>query len=196
MLAARESKQKIEPEAKQDYKFGFIVLLPIFNIKQIQDTLRSIRIYYPNHPMVIACSSQLTKEQIKIVQSIDLQNKIAAKRDQTICGIINSGVKSTTVDWNFIFVAGAKIKTKIERKYLSFAKSDKDILYAVINRKTLFYESSLNGLFFHKRALNEIGDMPTEFNDIEGSKIVWFCENIVNNKQFTFKGVINVPIIG
>ena len=179
--------------ANEEKKFDFLILAPTFNAKQIQDTIKSLRIYYPENHFIISCSIHFDKEQVKWVKDLDHRNIVIKKGGTTICGLINAGEKEIKNEWFFVFVAGSRIKNKIDKKYFSFIK-DKEIGYSVVERRMYFYEASLNGMLLSKTSFKDIGEFPDISPDISGCKSVWLGEG--QEKGYKFKGLVCVPITG
>lgn len=168
-------------------KFGFVIISPDANVNNFLTTLKSIRAYYPNYPVICSYPKKLSKnETIKADNNCDF----VAKSD-TMAGIVNMGIKYSLMDWNVILTAGTRLKSLIDKKYEPFLKDEKDILFPVINRISDFEEASFNGTMMHKSAFHDFGKFP-ECEDTEVSKLMWKCQGI--EKGYQFKAIVNAPI--
>ena len=174
------------------HKFGFIIICNNYNIKQIADTIKSIRIYYPDYPVIISCDSTFTKEQIKNIKILEIKNNVISKTSGEI-NLIDAGISDAIPNWNILLVSGSRLKTKIDKKYTLFTKSEKDILYPVINRKFYFHESSWTGMMFSKMAYKDLGGFPAVSNDLSRSKVIFEGEGL--EKGYRFVGIVGLPIV-
>lgn len=175
-------------------KFGFLILCHERKLKALTSTVNSIKACFPGHPHLALVGNDATKEEItQFGQLCEVH-----KAKETITSLINLGMKKSKIDWNVIVFAGSWLRPGIHRIFNTFAKSEKDILFPVVDRKTNFIEGSMNGIMIHKKTFKEIGDMPTmhkvdeDHNELEWIKTFWALGAI--DKGCTFKAIIGTRI--
>lgn len=121
------------------------------------------------------------------------------KGKDTITSLINTGMKKIKGEWGFLVYSGSRIRIFLEKKIAWFAKSERDILFPVVDGKYHFPEGSSNGILINKKTFKEIGDFPEEtmakagVNDFELAKMFWAMEAV--NKGCTFKAIVGMRII-
>lgn len=165
---------------------GFIILCPDRDAKGLRSTVSSMKYCcceYADPICMVDVST--TPKELKQMKEICP----TYKGKDTITSLINAGMKKVKKPWAFIMFSGSRIKTNLPKKLSMFVKSEKDILYPIVNNKTAFSEASSNGILIHKDTFKEVGNFPTskgaaEMNDFEVSKLLWACKAIEAGCQF------------
>lgn len=171
---------------------GFLILCPDKNVLGLKNTLRSIESHSYERSSICLVGSNTSKEEC-----LDI-NKLckAYKGGSTITSLINLGMKSISNEWAFIIFSGSRLPVYIEKKWSSFCKTDKDILFPVVDRKWDFVDGSFNGVLINKKFFSEIGDFPDiekyDINDFAFSKLLWAYDAL--DFGANFKAIIGMNI--
>lgn len=174
---------------------GFIILCPDHNYVGLKNSAGSIKYHCYGREYVGVVGSDATANDIKEMKDICP----VYKGKNTITSLVNVGMKKIKHEWAFIMFGGSRVFRYIERKFTTFVKSNKDILYPVIDRKCDFVEGCFNGVLINVDFFKEIGDFPEAvaekqgFNDFEMTKLFWSVDAI--DKGAIFKGIIGMHII-
>jgi hypothetical protein len=174
--------------SKKIFDYGFIILCSERKINLLISTANSIKNRYKNIPFICVTDSGAKNIDLKEMRSICP----TFKGKNTFSSLINVGVKNSKTDWNFIVFAGSTVRSKLNEKFSVFIEDDKDILFPIVDYKYDFVSGSLNGLFFHKKAMKEIGNINEE-ESLENVKTLWAAEAI--SKGYRFKAIANSSII-
>jgi hypothetical protein len=83
-----------------------------------------------------------------------------------------------------VVIAGTFLRQNSLKKHKLFCKSDKDILFPVVDFKWAFDEASINGLMMTKKAMEEIGPFGSGIEDFNLVKLLWALEAIAKNYKF------------
>lgn len=170
--------------------FGFLILCPEINYALARVTVGSIKSIHPDASIKIVVPAGSPKNEI--LDMAKLANVIPSEGD-TVTGMMNNGLKASDKFWNFILVGGARVTNYLINKYLYFTKSDKDVLFSVVDRKMYFHDCSLNGIFMNKKSLAEVGKLPDDCDDILLSKLVW--ANNAIDKGYKFKAITSAKFM-
>jgi hypothetical protein len=174
---------------------GFVILCPDHNFAGLKNSIGSIRHHCYDREYIGVVGSDATADDIKVMKEICPIHKGKA----TITSLVNVGMKKVKHDWAFIMFGGSRVCSYLERRFTSFVKSDKDILYPVVDRKCNFVEGCFNGVLINVPFFKEVGDFPEmvaekqDFNDFEMAKLFWATDAIAQGAQF--KGIVGMRII-
>lgn len=176
------------------YDFGFLVLCPEKNLGGFSTTVRSIKHNYPYAPILGIVGNNATQQEMDEMNS----HSESIKGSNTITSLINVGMKNTKAPWNVIVFAGSWIRSSLYTKFDAFVKSEKDILFPVVDWHYNFVDGSMNGIILHRDTFAEVGDFPTdnvqqyEGGDLEFSKIWWALGAL--EKGCVFKAIVGMKI--
>lgn len=176
--------------------FGFIIISPEHNIGGLKNTLRSIDNFSKGSEVVSIVGKEIKEEEIK-----ESRNFCEIyKGGKTITSLINKGFEKTKKEWNIIIIEGARLCKNLCKKYSTFIKSEKDILFPLIidydikgYPKTInneFHNCTLNGICINKKFFKKIGKMTD--NPLEISRKFWSMDAIQN--QANFKSILGIRI--
>jgi len=174
---------------------GFIVLCPDHKFADLKNSLGSIKRHCYNRECIGVVGNNATADDIKKMKEICPIHK----GKETITSLVNVGMKKIKHDWAFIIFGGSRVTPCLERRFISFVKSDKDVLYPVVERKCNFVEGCFNGVLFNTQFFKAVGDLPDavaekqNFNDFEIAKLLWSTDAIAQGAQF--KGIVGMRII-
>jgi hypothetical protein len=176
---------KLYVKKKLDY--GFIILCHDNNIGLLKSTANSIKRRYEGVPYI--CITEKDAKTIDIKSMKDVCPTFKGK--STFSSLINSGMKNTKAEWNFIVFAGTTVRSRMDEKFFLFINSKKDVLFPIADNKTDFVSGTLNGLLLNKETFKEIGDIE-ENGSLDYVKTMWACEAI--QKGCNFKAIANTKI--
>jgi len=160
-----------------------IVLCPDCNSGGLKYTTNSIKAEVPNVACLAMVASNTCKNEI-----LELSKYCrVCKGGDMITSLIDAGIKEARRSWCLVVMEGSRIKSTILRKYFYFLKSDKDVLFPVVDRKYLFDEASINGILISKKAYEDIGDLG-EGSNIRELKLLWAGRAI--DKGYKFKAIV------
>lgn len=167
---------------------GFIIIAPDNNPKLVEITASSIRNKYSKSPFICIVTSEISPEDAREIS----QMCPTYQAQNSYSSLINEGIKNSPSDWNLVVISGTSIRSRFFRKYSCFIKSEKDILFPVVDRKWNFVDATVNGIFMHKNVHGEVGDIP-QLNTIQECKAVWAVDAL--NKGYKFKAVVGSGLI-
>jgi len=163
---------------KQD--FSFLILCHDHDVGALKNTVNSIQLVFNDKPYFA-----LVGENARPVDISDLTKYCpVVKGGKTITSLMDAGITSSKTGWNFILNAGSRIKKGIMNKYQYFATNPRDVLFPVINRKYIFHEASINGIYINKLAIKEVGEFGDAGEDIKTVKLLWAMDAIAKGYQF------------
>jgi hypothetical protein len=177
-----------KPTLLTDHNFGVIVLCPDCNYAGLRLTVNSLKSDFPGIPYIAVVEKNAHVENIKTLEKYCH----VYKAGETITSLIDCGMSKMNSLWRLIVVSGTPIRYSILKKFKLFITDEKDIVFPVINRKYLWDESSINGIFLHKNAC-EIGEFGDEAVDISEAKLLWAGKAI--DKGYKFKGIVGGRLI-
>lgn len=178
-----------------DYNFGFVVLCPEKNVDGLNTTVTSIENVYKDFPIVCTVGDNCSDDEFSKMNGICR----TVKGGDTITGLINLGVHSSDRPWNVVVFAGSWVRNYLRRKFDLFVKDERDILFPVVDGRYNFVDGSMNGIILHKRAIEEIGDIPTVpmqkfgYDELELIKLFWATTAL--EKGFKFKAIIGMSAV-
>lgn len=161
----------------------YIILSPEYNAAGLRRTINSVR-NFSDSPCISVVGKTMSIQDTKNLESYCPVYKGGA----TITSLIDEGLEKCGTNWGFITVIGSWLTEKKIDKYKYFAKSDKDVLFPVIDRKIYFDEGSINGILINKKAIKEVGKFGDEEEDIRIAKLLWCVAAI--DKKYIFKGIV------
>lgn len=174
---------------------GFVILCPNRNIGGLYNTLWTINHHSYNREAICVVGNDTTAEEMKEFRG----HCPTYKGKDTITSLINTGIKRSKHDWAFFLFAGSRLQQFTERQVAAFVEKDSDIIHPVVDKRTAFYETSLNGVTINCKFFKEVGNFPTQkiqkynLNDFEFAKLMWGMDAIEHGA--TFKGVLGLRIL-
>lgn len=174
---------------------GFIILCPDRNIAGLRNTLGSIRHHCYDRESIAVVGNDATAGDIKEFK----EYCTTYKAKDTITSLINTGMLKLRHEWGFIVFGGSRFQPYVERKVATFIKTEKDVLFPVVDRRCDFVSGSFNGVLINRKFFEEIGEFPEAtmvkdgMNDFEMAKMFWACDAI--EKGVVFKGIVGLKII-
>lgn len=188
-MTSRTSKQTtVRPE------FGFIILCPDRNLGGLKNTVNSIKSHFPECSYVCTVGDDVQKDEL--AEMIGICNTV--KAGNTITSLMNSGMKHSDAEWNVIVFAGSWLRTSLLYKAKTFIKSDRDVLFPVVDWKCNFVDGSMNGIIIHRKMFEDAGDFPegemqkAGVSDIELAKLFWSANAI--EKGAIFKAIVGMRV--
>ena len=167
---------------------SIVVLCPDCNIGGFKNTANSIKADFPKTPYLGVVPAKSTASEVADMARYGP----VAKGGDTITSLMSVGIRECDRDWCLLVTCGSWLRYSTFKKYLTFAKSDKDILYPVIDRKNIFHEASINGILMARKAFDDIGPF-VECEDLSESKMFWAAGAIY--KGYNFKALIGARFI-
>jgi len=177
---------------------NFIVISEQPNYGRFQYTKNSIINNYGEKTSISCCVSKNSKEDLSLYKK---QIKTKIVKNKNILELINEGIINSEKEWNIIVSEGIWIKPNVDKKYLVFTESEKDILFPIsyeldingriFNLKTNFIDCSFNGLLINKNCFLDVGNFIEE--DVVKSKLDWFIR--ANQKKCKFKSILGLKLI-
>lgn len=174
---------------------GVIILCPDRNIAGLKNTLGSIKHHCYGRECIAIVPGDTPAADVKDMKELCPTHKGKG----TITSLINTGMKKIKHDWAFIMFGGSRVQPYLERRFASFVKSEKDVLYPVVDRKCNFVDGCFNGVLINTEFFKTVGDFPEVtiqkegFNDFELAKLFWALDAI--EKGGIFKGIVGMKII-
>lgn len=132
----------------------------------------------------------------ELTEMIGICNTV--KAGNTITSLINCGMKHSDAEWNVIVFAGSWLRTSLLYKAKTFIKSDRDVLFPVVDWKSNFVDGSMNGIVLHRKMFEDAGDFPegemqkAGVSDIEMAKLFWSVNAI--DKGAIFKAIVGMRV--
>lgn len=172
-------------DLKQIYKekeidVGFIIL-DLYS--ESNKTINCIRSYFADSTCVLVLSKK---------QKSDYKNIVYAQDDEKL-SFFNAAIKKPpSKNWNFFIFGGTIVKPSVLGKLSCFVENYKNVLFPVLDRKTKFLQSSLNGLLIHKKALQEIGSFSKKYKH-DSSKLLWYATAV--EKGYDFRAIVGARLI-
>lgn len=176
--------------------FGYTILSLDYNIGGLKNTIRSIKNNYDNAKIICVVNQDVSKEQFKEMKEIcDIY-----KGGKTVTSLINKSFEKIKHEWNILIIEGARICKNLEKRYSTWIKDEKDIIYPLIveNDKNghpqriydSFYNCTLNGICINKKFYKQVGNLSD--NPLEVSRKFWAIE--ANSKSAKFKTILGIRI--
>jgi hypothetical protein len=173
----------VKQNNKNKVKLGFVILCPNLDIRQLENTIESIKTYYSDSSILVVLSVKHDPKHITKVRNLA---QLVVAEDNLI-GMLNKGLElSICSEWNIIIRNLRWINSNLERKFFNFMESDKDIFFPITRKNWNFTKFDLNGLLLHKKAFTEVGEFPS-YDYMDESKIMWAGRAIENG--YKLKGI-------
>jgi hypothetical protein len=167
--------------------YGFIILCSDRAVKLLQSTARSIKNRYEGIPYICATDDSAKDRDLKEMQEVCP----TFKGKDTFSSLINTGIKNSKTEWNFIVFAGSTIRPRLDLRFFVFVENESDILFPIAENKYDFISGTLNGILINKKTYKKIGNIGEE-GSLEFVKTIWACKAI--EKGCTFKAIANTKI--
>lgn len=176
---------------------NFIVLSPEPNIGRLKGTVRSIKNNYKEDANIVCSVEQsIKKEQLDEMKEVCP----SFRGGETITSLMNNGMKHAHGGWNMFIVEGAWLPRNIWKRYSTWIRSSKDILFPIIMQydktgapsKVLasFDECTLNGILVDRDFFLEVGKLSD--NPLKISREFWALE--ATDKGAQFKAILGIKI--
>lgn len=162
--------------------YGFVILCPEDFPSEASLTISRIRNIFVDPAIRLVISPEFASERNDRYKSLSVPIDIG---DRTITGMINLGVSRSKFDWNFVLIAGANVTENLIKKYLYFCREESDFIFPVIDRKWIFADASINGLFYNRRRTPEA---PENEPNINLTKAMWGTEILQSGGKL--KGIV------
>lgn len=165
---------------------GFIVLCPDKDLPGLRSTVSSLQCEALSSDVCCVVPSDTTARDMQGFEAVCP----TYKGKDTITSLINAGMQKLQHDWGFMIYAGSRLKTNLQRKLELFIKSDRDVMFPIVNGITNFVEGSSNGVLISKGLFKDAGEFPTikraseTVNDFELAKLMWADEAMKKGCQF------------
>ena len=170
--------------ALTDTNFSVIILCPDANSGGLKTTTNSIRVEFSGVNCVAVVGNNAHVENVK---SLDKYCRVC-HGGKMITSLIDKGMTELQSDWHLVVMSGSLVRYNVVKKYKIFAKSEKDILYPVVDRKYLFHEASINGIFMSKVAYDDIGSFGDNIPNLKETKLLWATRAL--EKKYKFKAIV------
>jgi hypothetical protein len=174
---------------------GFIVLCPDRNTASLKNTVGSVGHHTTGRECIAVVPKITTPKEMKEFKNIC----DTYKGQDTITSLVNIGMKRLKHEWGCLLFGGSRIFQYTERRFKNFIRSERDVIYPIVEQKLGFVDASFNGLVINKGFFEEVGDFPTAamqkegLNDFEFAKLLWALDAI--EKRAQFKGIVGLRII-
>lgn len=167
----------------------FLILCPELNVGGLRSTVNSIKSSFPEIPYICMVGENADSEDVREFTAICP----VVKAGNTITSLINAGVKKSKTKWTFVIMAGCLARYSMFKKYNTFLKNEKDVLYSVVDKNAwLFHDATINGMLLSKTMLKEVGDFPDIEHSILDSKTWWGASAI--QKGYKLKGIVGTKL--
>jgi hypothetical protein len=174
---------------------GIIVLCPDRNVGGLKNTTGSIKHHFWDRECIAVAGNDVTKEELAQMA----QYCPSYKGKNTITSLVNKGMRHLKHEWGFIIFGGSRVQPFMERKFVSFANKQSDILFPIVERRCNFVDGSFNGVLINKKFFKVVGKFPEDdlikdgMNDFEMAKLLWTVDAM--EKGGKFKGIIGMRVI-
>lgn len=166
---------------------SFVILNPDNNPTALRKTARTITEHYPE------CKTLCVLGNKNIEVNENKQYAEVVQGGNTITSLIDAGIKKSKTDWCFVVIAGTYLRSTSLRRYEYFLRSDKDILYPVVDRKFAFDEASLNGILMPKKAIEDVGIFGDNNRSIQVVKMLWALQAI--DLGYRFLAIVGARLV-
>jgi len=160
-------------------KLGFIILCPNLDVKQLENTIESVKNFYSASSTLVV----LAENPKAIIRNL---SQLVVAEDNLV-GMLNKGLElSICNEWNLIVRTPRWLNANLDKKFFTFMKSDKDIFFPITRKNWNFTRFDLHGLLLHKKTFCDVGEFP-KADSLEESKILWAATAL--GKGYKLKGV-------
>jgi len=180
-----------------DISISFVILSPEPNIGRLKGTVRSIKNNYSENANIVCSVVKNIKKS-----NLDEMREVCPsyKGGETITSLINNGIKNSSDGWNLLMMEGSWLPKNVKLRYLTWIKSEKDILFPIIinyNKEgkpikilSNFSDCTLNGILIRKEFFLEIGKLSE--NPLQISREFWSIDAF--EKGANFKAILGIKI--
>jgi hypothetical protein len=168
-------------------KLGFVILNPDCDPHALRKTTNGIKEYFPLSSILCVVGSKSVN-----VELLGNYCKVYVGGN-TITSLIDVGMENMKTDWSFIITAGTPVRRNSLKKHIYFLRSEKDILYPVVDRKIWFDEATVNGILLPTNAIKEVGKMGDNNHSLKLIKLLWTLTAI--ERGFRFKALVGARLI-
>ncbi len=156
---------------------SFAIIAPDVDLGALRGTVNSIQRNYADIEYFCIADGSIVDRDIQDMKQ--MCPVYSAK--SSVASFINLGVKTSTKEWTIFIKCGTVVRPNLNKKYATFVKNTKDVLYPIVNRKWHFWESTVNGMLLSKTLLKAAGDFPENqmfknaefFSELQFSKLLW-----------------------
>jgi hypothetical protein len=166
----------------------FLILCPELNVGGLRSTVNSIKANFPESPQLCVVGDNADSRDMNEIAEMCPVVRAGA----TITSLINTGVKKSKTRWCFVIMSGCQTRNTLFKKYDTFLKDEKDVLYSVVDKNAwLFHDATINGMLLSKTMMKEVGDFLDDSSIID-SKIWWSAQAI--EKGYKLKGIVGTKL--
>jgi hypothetical protein len=163
-----------------EFNYTLGVLSLDCNPYAINKTINSSQFLYLKHDTKIIIPQDKASE-------FKMEGRELIQGGMCITSMIDSACSNSSTDWVYIVLAGTTILKGVDCKISKYIKSDRDILFPVVDRIWNFVDGSINGLLINRHFHGEVGDMGFGKN-LQYTKLIWADKAI--QKGAKFKGIV------
>jgi hypothetical protein len=121
------------------------------------------------------------------------ENQIFILNEKTFAKAFNKIFNVVSEGFVYFIIAGKYMPKNIIEKYNRLiGDPEKTILYAVEDRKPVFYNNSLSGLYLNVQTLNKIGKFPENIDETK-AKILWASTTL--NMNIKLKSIVGARTV-
>lgn len=146
---------------------GVIILNSESDASSLRITLRTLKDNFPEAS--VRC---VVGKKNHDIEELKKHCQVSVGGD-TITSLIDTGMKDNTKKWSFVVTSGTFLRHYSLRKYECFCKSEKDIMFPIVDRKWKFSEATLNGLLLPTKVYSDVGPLGDSNSDIGLVKLLW-----------------------
>lgn len=167
--------------------FGFVILCPERNYGGLKATADSIKGHFQKVPYICVTTPEADPAELKEFNAV-CPTFVGGG---TYTSLINLGIRENKADWSYIIMAGMHVRSGQLSRYKTFCHSKKHVMYPIVDRQWQFDESSINGLFINRQAVEEVGYFDETEENFQNVRLLWAGEAI--NKGYQFRALVGVP---
>jgi hypothetical protein len=172
-----------------DGNFSVVILCPDCNLGGLRYTVNSLKADFPEVSYVVMVGKNSHPDNVKEVEKLCR----VYKGGKTITSLIDVGLGLIQKEWGVIMTSGSRFRYTVFKKYAYFTRSNKDILYSVVDHKYLFNEASINGVMMAKKSFQDIGEFGDGNDNIQEAKLHWAGRAI--EKGYNFKALVGARLV-
>lgn len=121
------------------------------------------------------------------------ENQIYILNEKTIAKAFNKIFNVVSEGFVYFILAGKQMPKGVIEKYdRLIGDPEKTVLYTAEERKPIFYNNSLSGLYADIKVLRKIGEFSEAHNELN-AKILWSCTCL--NKGITLRSIIGARTV-
>ncbi len=155
----------------KDLDVGFVVLCTDNNIGLLKNTVKSLRIFYPDKSHIAVVARNTPTEVVD-----EMKEMCPIYRGKgTVTSLMNTGLRNGNKEWNLLTVAGVWFRGNEIKKMSVFLEDENDIIYPFVDKKSVFYEATINGILIHGKTFKKVGPFPDE-NPLDICRMMWMLD--------------------